>query len=185
MIVILSVLYCLLLYCQISVCFIVIRTPSPSIRAITSTARGRENNRLLISCTQLHTMTDSALPNDQDKSNTASNKAGIHYSIGQSAKYVVSAAVSAVLLTSTSPLPVYYTVAAVINSVFGKILKRIIRQPRPLLSPKKGNGMPSSHTSAISFFALALYYKSPSFITDIRIQRLVNFSTFGYALLAW
>lgn len=37
-----------------------------------------------------------------------------------------------------------------------KILKRFIRQPRPELSKKKTYGMPSTHSSSISFFGVYL-----------------------------
>lgn len=37
-----------------------------------------------------------------------------------------------------------------------KILKRFIRQPRPELSHKKTYGMPSTHSSSISFFGVYL-----------------------------
>ncbi|KAL7334941.1 hypothetical protein PS15p_200493 [Mucor circinelloides] len=51
---------------------------------------------------------------------------------------------------------VYFTASAIAATLVAKILKNIIKQPRPLPSnekkSKKSYGMPSSHSTAISFF---------------------------------
>lgn len=51
---------------------------------------------------------------------------------------------------------IYFTASAIAATVVAKILKNVIKQPRPLPSnkkkAKKSYGMPSSHSTAISFF---------------------------------
>lgn len=105
--------------------------------------------------------------------------------VGITAKYVVSAATASTLLLSQSPLPLYYTVGALLNSATGKMLKRIIKQPRPAQSPKSGNGMPSSHTCAIAYFSYVIYYTSPLFVANQVSRGLLNFGVLAYGLSAW
>jgi dolichyldiphosphatase len=83
----------------------------------------------------------------------------IQRTIGASAKHCVIAAVCIVVLNIDSILPTYYVVAAMGNAVLSKVLKKIIREPRPANSPKKGHGMPSSHAQSIYYFAALLCYK--------------------------
>jgi membrane-associated phospholipid phosphatase len=45
------------------------------------------------------------------------------------------------------------------NAVLSKILKKLIREPRPAGSPKKDHGMPSSHAQSIYYFATVLISK--------------------------
>ncbi|KAI9480509.1 MAG: phosphatidic acid phosphatase type 2/haloperoxidase [Benjaminiella poitrasii] len=52
---------------------------------------------------------------------------------------------------------VYFTASAILTTLIAKILKRIIKQPRPVATTKKTSyGMPSSHSTAISFFSTYL-----------------------------
>lgn len=106
-------------------------------------------------------------------------------SIGKSAKYVVSLLVVYILLSSESPLPLYYIASAVITSLIGKIIKKIVKQPRPEKSPKKGDGMPSSHTGAITFFATAIFYKSHLFLSNPLHRVILNLLTLSYGVSAW
>lgn len=106
--------------------------------------------------------------------------------VGKSARIVVSLIVAFVLFYFPSILPFYYIIGSVIASITGKILKQIIRQPRPSKSPRKGNGMPSSHTLAISFFIALIYYKLPSvdFIPNL-LKQLIYITSTAYAVIAW
>jgi membrane-associated phospholipid phosphatase len=106
-------------------------------------------------------------------------------SIGRSAKYIVSAAVILTLVTSESPVAFYYVTAAVVTSLVGKIIKQIAKQPRPEKSPKKGFGMPSSHTGAITFFATVVFFKSHLFLPNPIHRILLNGLLTLYSLLAW
>jgi dolichyldiphosphatase len=90
----------------------------------------------------------------------------VEKTVGQSAKHTVIAAVCVVVLLSDSLVPVYYVVAAMVNAVFSKILKRVIREPRPLNSPKKGHGMPSSHSQSIYYFATVLCCKGVCYLVS-------------------
>ncbi|KAJ1425690.1 hypothetical protein B484DRAFT_397840 [Ochromonadaceae sp. CCMP2298] len=81
--------------------------------------------------------------------------------IGTTAKYFVSLSASLAILCSDSPLPLYYVSCGILNSISSKLLKNLIRQPRPAASPKQGYGMPSSHAQSILYFATVLAFKSP------------------------
>jgi membrane-associated phospholipid phosphatase len=74
------------------------------------------------------------------------------YFIGKGAKYVVSFTVTYFLLSISTVVPLYYVGVAIINSFLGKLAKEIIKQPRPVESVKRGYGMPSSHTAALTYF---------------------------------
>lgn len=104
--------------------------------------------------------------------------------LGKSAKYVVSGTVASILLLNESLLPLYYVSGAVLNSLFGKFLKNIIKQPRPIESKKRGYGMPSSHTTAISYFIAIICLKGSSVIADKRLQASCNILVLAYGILA-
>jgi hypothetical protein len=90
---------------------------------------------------------------------TSTNAYDIHDIIGITAKYVVSITSVVFIMTSNSIIPTYYILCGVINSIISKVLKNIIRQPRPKESKKPGYGMPSSHAQSISFFTCVLCLK--------------------------
>jgi membrane-associated phospholipid phosphatase len=73
-----------------------------------------------------------------------------------SVKFVVSSAVSAAILLYDSPILFYYVIVGVINGFISKILKAILKHPRPLSSPKPGYGMPSSHAQSMAYFTMSL-----------------------------
>ncbi len=79
--------------------------------------------------------------------------------IGKSAKYIVVGIAVLVIIFVQSSLPVYYVCGGVVNSILSKILKTMIRQPRPLESKKPGFGMPSSHSQSILYFATIMSIK--------------------------
>jgi hypothetical protein len=58
--------------------------------------------------------------------------------VGKSAKYVVTAIATYFILFSDSWIPMYYVLGGVLNASMGKLLKSILKQPRPKGSPKKG-----------------------------------------------
>ncbi|KAI8384225.1 PAP2 superfamily-domain-containing protein [Radiomyces spectabilis] len=74
----------------------------------------------------------------------------------------------------------YFTIGAVFTAVLAKILKHIVRQPRPQGSNKRSKkswssayGMPSSHSQAIAFFT-------------VYIHLLITTSTaFTYPVVTW
>lgn len=68
-------------------------------------------------------------------------------------KWTVCAIVGAFLLTYRDALSVLYVIGAGINSATGKLLKRVIKQPRPT-SAKSDHGMPSSHATSLSFLSV-------------------------------
>lgn len=106
------------------------------------------------------------------------------YWIGKSAKYLVSCSVGVVLLFSSSLVPFYYVVFAVISSILGKILKDIIKQPRPIASKKRGYGMPSSHTSALAFFITISCIKGTPLLPNLFLKAFVDLSLVSYGILA-
>jgi membrane-associated phospholipid phosphatase len=104
--------------------------------------------------------------------------------IGRSAKYVVSGTVATILLLDNSVLPLYYVVIGIWGALFSKVLKNILKQPRPMASPKRGYGMPSSHTSAIAYFTLLIYFKGPAVITNPSCLLLLNSVMVSYGVMA-
>mmetsp|Transcript_5880 Transcript_5880/g.9694 ORF Transcript_5880/g.9694 Transcript_5880/m.9694 type:complete len:227 (-) Transcript_5880:80-760(-) len=76
--------------------------------------------------------------------------------IGKSAKHFVALSASSVILYHTSASPLYYAITGILNSAISKILKKLIKQPRPPAAKKSGYGMPSSHSQSILFFATVL-----------------------------
>lgn len=73
--------------------------------------------------------------------------------IGTSAKEVVSATAAAVVIKSSTNAPLYYVTAGVANAVLSKVLKNVIRQPRPgAVFKSDGWGMPSSHAQSLFYF---------------------------------
>lgn len=69
-------------------------------------------------------------------------------------KVATSVAVAGVLLYTRNATSVLYVTGAAANSIVGKLLKKVIRQPRPT-SAKSDPGMPSSHATSLAFLSLA------------------------------
>lgn len=66
----------------------------------------------------------------------------------------VLTAISILYLRSAHSL--WFGLGAIIATVTAKILKRCIKQPRPTESTKKSFGMPSTHSSSITFYGVYL-----------------------------
>lgn len=107
--------------------------------------------------------------------------------IGFTAKYVVSGIAASCLFANNSQMPIYYIIGAIASGIQGEILKNVIRQPRPSLSPKKGFGMPSSHTNAIAYFSFVLLHTSPQFLPEKAwmYKLLLATGVAGYSISAW
>jgi membrane-associated phospholipid phosphatase len=106
--------------------------------------------------------------------------------LGKSIKYVIASLVTLSLLLSDSPVPLYYASISVLNSTLGKVLKQLIRQPRPLSARKASYGMPSTHTQAASFFCVVLFYKLHTVLPNKgRLCFLLNVAASIYTILAW
>lgn len=104
--------------------------------------------------------------------------------IGKTAKYFVVFIVCLFIWASNSILPIYYVMGGVVNSILSKVLKVIIRQPRPKNSPKGGHGMPSSHAQSISYFATVLEWKIYTHIVTDHVNLLAASPLQLMALLA-
>ena len=113
--------------------------------------------------------------------------------IGESAKHCVIGAVCTVILYVDSIVPIYYVIGGMGNAVLNKILKKIIKEPRPENSPKIGHGMPSSHAQSIYYFttvlvskiSLSLYQFPPLSVAQgvMRVGGL--FTVLSYSYYAW
>lgn len=68
-------------------------------------------------------------------------------------KWTVCALVGGMLLYNRNTTSVLYVTGAGLNSLAGKLLKKVIKQPRPT-ALKADPGMPSSHATSLSFLAL-------------------------------
>lgn len=60
----------------------------------------------------------------------------VNHWIGASAKPIVSGSAGLYLLQSTSCIPLYYIVFSLCNAALSKIIKNIVKEPRPAQSPK-------------------------------------------------
>lgn len=70
-------------------------------------------------------------------------------------KWTTITLVSAVLLYQRDVWVVTYVLGSIVNSAIGKMMKQVIRQPRPDGSTKGDPGMPSSHATSLSFLSVA------------------------------
>eukprot|EP01091_Cochliopodium_minus_P003890 TRINITY_DN13839_c0_g1_i1.p1 TRINITY_DN13839_c0_g1~~TRINITY_DN13839_c0_g1_i1.p1 ORF type:complete len:172 (-),score=13.83 TRINITY_DN13839_c0_g1_i1:129-644(-) len=77
----------------------------------------------------------------------------------------------------------YFFIGSFVASTASKVLKRILKQPRPSNEHKKNFGMPSSHATTICFFAsylleYILIYKDQKGLFDYLIAILILVATF-------
>lgn len=70
-------------------------------------------------------------------------------------KWTTIAIVSVAVLMKRDIGVVLYALGSILNAVVAKVLKRIIREPRPDGAAKSDPGMPSSHATALSFLSVA------------------------------
>jgi dolichyldiphosphatase len=75
------------------------------------------------------------------------------HAINESTKWVVSAAVMAVLLAARNEWAAWAVVGAVASSFLCKVLKCAINGSRPPRARKKDPGMPSSHANSLNFLS--------------------------------
>eukprot|EP01031_Cornospumella_fuschlensis_P038993 gene38993-47433_t len=104
--------------------------------------------------------------------------------VGKSIKYVIASIVTIVLLTSKSTVPLYYAVVSIINSAFGKLLKKIIKEPRPAQARKSSYGMPSTHTLAATYFCVVLYGKLEAFVSEPNLRAVIIVLSALYTIAA-
>ena len=91
----------------------------------------------------------------------SSKRLSVFNALGGSSKFFVSFLAAIILLLTDSWAPLYYIVAAVSNGILSKVIKKSLKQPRPLQSDKGGYGMPSSHAQSFFFFltVLVVHYR--------------------------
>ncbi|RYG69512.1 hypothetical protein EON64_02510 [archaeon] len=105
--------------------------------------------------------------------------------VGKSIKYVIATIVTIILLTSRSTVPLYYAVVSILNSAFGKLLKKMIKEPRPALARKSSYGMPSTHTLAATYFCVVLHGKLEVFLTEPSLRAAAIVLSALYTIAAW
>lgn len=121
--------------------------------------------------------TISSFPSSQSLKST-----NIQQYVGKSAKFLVSSTAGWIILTSSkSYISIYYVFLAVLNAISSKLLKHILKQPRPTVHQRSHNestgnfikengyGMPSSHTQSLFYFYMILSLR----IKDINIYTIV------------
>ena len=118
---------------------------------------------------------------------SSSTNSKVQYYVGKSAKYIVSGLAFMLLLLNESWVPKYFVMGGVANSFLSKFIKVIIKQPRPVASPKLGYGMPSSHAQSLIYFATVLSLSlQAEYFSLYPIGMLVSSSfIWAYAILAW
>lgn len=108
---------------------------------------------------------------------------GLFNAVGLSSKFFVSGIATIVLYCTDSWIPLYYILASVINGIISKMLKLMIRQPRPSKSGKEGYGMPSSHTQAFFFFFTVVGLNSSRFL-GYQLSMGLSLSILCYSCMA-
>ena len=103
--------------------------------------------------------------------------------VGKSAKLLVSSSAGLSVLLSSSWLPLYYIFGALLNALLGKIIKRIVRQPRPPTSKKGGYGMPSSHAHLLFYFLTITTFLSRKYYSSY-MSLILSLLLSGYAISA-
>jgi dolichyldiphosphatase len=103
--------------------------------------------------------------------------------VGESAKLLVSSSAGLSVLLSSSWLPLYYIFGALLNALLGKIIKRIVRQPRPPTSKKGGYGMPSSHAHLLFYFLTITTFLSRKHYSSY-MSLILSLVLSGYAISA-
>ena len=86
--------------------------------------------------------------------NPSSKKTPVLAYVNESTKFVVSCAALGVLLRDPSAGTCWALLGSVVNSVNGKILKRILNHERPDGAIKADPGMPSSHATSLSYLSV-------------------------------
>ena len=81
-------------------------------------------------------------------------KSAVLSAVNESTKFVVSCAALGFLLLNPSIETCWALLGSVVNSVNGKILKRILNHERPDGSRKADPGMPSSHATSLSYLSV-------------------------------
>lgn len=118
--------------------------------------------------------------------------------IGHSAKYLVSGVAGLVLLNSSSPAPLYYIFAACLNAILSKVLKMLLRMPRPRfdkfgretsrndgIQKKEGFGMPSSHAQSLFYFLIVLSVTLVRFHTWVSYVGIIFFGIYAFVASYW
>lgn len=85
-------------------------------------------------------------------------------------KWAVVAIMSVIVMYRRDASVVLFAFGSILNSMVGKTLKRVIRQPRPHGAKKMDHGMPSSHATALSFLS------SGAAVNLIKTQGLVSWA---------
>jgi dolichyldiphosphatase len=116
--------------------------------------------------------------------NKNSDFRNIQKGFGKSAKYVASSIAAATIILNDSFPPAYYVVGGIVNSIISKVLKSIIKQPRPVEANKEGYGMPSSHAQALFYFSTVLSLKSSEYFA-FPVSFVIAAVLFSYSLFAW
>lgn len=83
-----------------------------------------------------------------------SRKFAVLAAVNESTKFVVSCTALAFLLLNPSAETCWALLGSVVNSINGKILKRILNHERPDGAIKADPGMPSSHATSLSYLSV-------------------------------
>ena len=93
------------------------------------------------------------------RNSEVSNHLNLKEWIGLNAKNIVSSLAISYLLLNKSWDPIYFVLCGLLNGGLAKLLKSVLKQPRPFRSRIQGYGMPSSHAQVIFYFltVISLY----------------------------
>ena len=105
-----------------------------------------------------------------------SSMVGLRLSELLSTKWIVSGAAASTLAYRRDLATALCITGAVVNGLLSKILKRILRRPRPSGAPLADPGMPSSHAMSLFYFATYLLLALTQLSTTTELNLAMSLS---------
>ena len=96
----------------------------------------------------------SSAPSPPRVPTSRSGRASLLATLNESTKFLVSGAALATLLFRPELAVAWCLIGSVVNSAFGKALKRLLNEKRPEGAAKADPGMPSSHALSLAYLSV-------------------------------
>ena len=144
----------------------------------------RLRNRAEISTKQPSLQQHKSTMSTSNPARIPSKKLVVFNVFGVSSKFIVSSLAAIVLLWTDSWAPLFYILAAITNGLLSKVIKKTLKQPRPLQSVKGGYGMPSSHAQSFFFFLTVLVVNHQRIFPNGYLALITCFALAVYTVVA-
>jgi len=130
------------------------------------------NNNIFYSTSKNEMRTRTrALLSINNNNNNNNNLLGV---LNDSTKFIVSASAMLFLLFHPTIETCWCLLGSIVNSLNGKLLKRILNHSRPSGAKKIDPGMPSSHATSLSFLSLYAFLAFSSEPNAFGLQTLIT-----------